>query len=441
MRGESAAEQLDRYIDALQRGEEPEIDAVADPDLASLCALAREVRRLGQAQWPDAQFPARAVAWLAQELRRPALRGSDAGDDLVELIPLNGYREQRAALPSDIADARRERRWARQWLEMVAAVLVVALVATVVGAILRQRSGMEEQGTAGQQPMITGFQATATATPTPAPTPTAVAVIATSELSALQAAAGFDLVAPSWLPEGLELDQTLPPMRLPAFTSVQFTYRDANGERVLTITQASPYEETRETMPAEIFDQAVEVDLGDGTIARVHEGDQMNQVWWQRGPTTVRLESGPVEEGGRILTTDELLTIARSMAPVPALEPPASLPPDAALPTSDAAVARAREVVLDLGGYESEAAANARLTVLAEPVALGMPAPDGLAPNAPIWHVEVTNALVRPECPEAGASVCGNGTIVIVLDAETGELLGWHGPDSAWQPPIDESTG
>ncbi|MBX5445856.1 hypothetical protein [Sphaerobacter sp.] len=440
MRGESPAEQLDRYIDALQRGEEPAIDAVADPDLASLCALAREVRRLGEAELPDADYPARAVSWLAQELRRPAPSAGAAIDDHVVPLLLNGHREQRAALPPDIASTRRERRWARQWLEMVAAVLVVALVATVVGAILRQRAGVEEQTGPGAQPMITGFQPMATATPTPASTPTTVAVTATPELSALQAAAGFDLVAPAWLPEGIELEQTLPPMRLPGFTSVQFTYRDADGKRVLTITQASPYEETRETMPAEIYDAAVEVDLGDGTIARVHEGDQMNQIWWQRGPTTVRLESGPVEDGGRVLTTDELLTIARSMAPVPVLEPPASPSPDAALSTSDAAIARAREVVRDLGGNESAEAADVRLTSLAEPVALGMSAPDGLEQNAPVWHVELTNALMPPECPEAGSSICGNGTIVIVLDAESGELLGWHGHVGAWMPPAAEPT-
>lgn len=430
MRGESQVEQLDRYIDALQRGEDPAVDAATDPDLASLCALAREVRRLGEADWPAEDFPERAAGWLANELR-PTAAGADAEDEHIEPIPLNGVRDPRATgWALDASDGRRPRHWTRQVLEMVAAVLVVAMVATVVGSILRQRVSVGDQTTPGGQPVITGAQPTAT--PTPAPSPTAVPLTHDPHLSALQAVAGFDLVAPTWLPDELVLEPVQPPMQLPGFTSVQFTYLDATGMPVLTITQASPYEETRETMPADIYDAAVETDLGDGITARVHEGDRMNQVWWQRGPTTVRLESGPAEDDGRVLATDELLAIARSMEPVPALDPPASLSPDAALPTSDAAVARAREWLAHL---DEPLMGEVRLTSMAEPVALGMPEPAGYKPDAPVWYVVFPYAEAPEGCPELGASLCSHGRLGMILDAESGSLIGLHGETGEWQVP------
>ncbi|MDI3340950.1 MAG: hypothetical protein QJR03_10510 [Sphaerobacter sp.] len=429
MRGEPQVEQLDRYIDALQRGEEPPVDTIADPDLASLCALAREVRRLGAAGWPEPGFEARAVDWLASELSRPTAADDDDRGD---------------AVPPPAADAETwapviplERRgWARQGLELVAAVLVVALVATVVAAILRQRASVGDEPAPGAQPVITGTQPTPTATPTPTVAP----LTHDPRLSALEAAAGFQLLAPTWLPDGFELEQTLPPMRLPGFTSVQFTYRDAAGVRALTVTQASPYEETRETMPAEIYDAAVEVDLGDGVTARVYEGSERSEVWWQWGPTTVRLVSGPVEVGGRVLTGEELVAIARSMAPVADADAPTSPPPGAALPTGDAAVARAREWVSAINGNPEATVSEVRLTTVAEPVALGMPAPAGMDLSAPAWQIEFADALIPPECPEAGSSVCSHGGLVVVLDAGTGAVLGWHGEDGQWQPPGDGGT-
>lgn len=276
----------------------------------------------------------------------------------------------------------------------------------------------------------------------PSPTPASAREVSDPALMALQQAAGFRLYAPGLTGTGasvvndLSLDNPKPPMSLPGFTSVTLTYRDGSGSVALTITEASPYQETRDTMPSAVFDNSVQQDLENGTPARLYQSDTSVQIWWQQGPTSVRLESD-AGAGMRLLSKDEMLAIATYMAPVARSSGEISVPSDALVKTADAAVTRAKPLLSTLGGNPEATASNVRLVTLADEVALGMPRPNGVDPSAAVWEVEFADGMVSPNCQQqtSSNSLCSHGQLVAVVDAMSGQIFGYHDQGGTWKRP------
>ena len=267
---------------------------------------------------------------------------------------------------------------------------------------------------------------------------TVLETVSSPVLSALQQAAGFGLYVPTELPSGLTLEQPNPPMSLPGFTSVVLKYVDADGNETLTITEASPYQDSAQTMPADIWNNAKSVDIGSvgyGTVsARIYQSDGDVQLWWQVGPTSIRLESGG-SAGTTMLTENQLLDIALWMMPVStSANATPEIPPDAMIQTSDQAIAKVRAVISSLGGNLQTSASKVSLVPLSQEVALGIPEPiPPVDPSAPVWVVQFDDGLSPQECPENWVSVCNGGQLVVVVDATSGEIFGFHGQTGAWQ--------
>ncbi|HET7037733.1 MAG TPA: zf-HC2 domain-containing protein [Thermomicrobiaceae bacterium] len=280
-------------------------------------------------------------------------------------------------------------------------------------------------------PAVAGFGAQASPA-TAASSATPVSAPADPRLTALQEAAGFALYAPAWLPRGVALGATEPPQQLPGFVSVFLVYHDASGKPLFNVTESSPYHETRETMPSETYDASVEVDLGHGVTGRYYEAVHGKlQLWWQEGPTSIRL-------GTDALAKDDLLRIARSMAPLAA--PPASPTPAATPTTRDLAVSLARKEIVNLGGNVNAAPTAVRLTTLAEPHDLGLATAPNADLSAPVWSVEFADALVPEGCPGISASLCQHGQLTVIVTAQDSHVIGWHGAGGAWKTPDEPAT-
>ncbi|HUZ02529.1 MAG TPA: hypothetical protein VMU89_19450, partial [Thermomicrobiaceae bacterium] len=135
------------------------------------------------------------------------------------------------------------------------------------------------------------------ATATPSATPGSAGLEHDPTLQALQSAAGFQLLVPNWLPAGVSLGPLKPPMRLGTFTSAVMAFNSVSGPPMLTITEASPYQDSRQTMPASEFDSAVPVDPGGGVTGYLYRGTTQTELWWQVGPISIRLSTGPWPAG------------------------------------------------------------------------------------------------------------------------------------------------
>ncbi len=452
----SNVEQLDRMIDALNDPRDPEREGFADADLAELVELARGLKQLGHTRWPDESFPTRAASNLSARLA-PASSVKESvriiGDDAGELpqlpsLPTPGAEPRPMSLPS-------RRGWGRKSLEIAAAVAVLVLFAGLVSMLLRGNgSGTETPPTqAGQgsnigagpsvqiantplpTPASTG---TSTPIPTVSPSPVSPQGVSNPTLAALQQAAGFNLFAPKTMPDGLTLQQPGPPMSLAGgITSVVMKYVDANGAEALTITEASPYQDSAQTMPADVWNSAMRVEIqsdGFGRVtAHLFQSDSDIQMWWQVGPTSIRLETGGAP-GTTMLNKDQVMNVALSMMPVASADgqSSATASPETGI-TGNQAVTKARQVIANLGGNLETPASKVSLVPLSDEIALGIPQPNGIDPSRLVWVVEFKDGLTPQDCPANWVSVCNGGSLVVVVDAETGTVFGFHGADGNWQ--------
>ncbi len=485
-------EDLDRMIDALNANRDPADEGPVDSDTSELLDLAHGLKELGHTQWPDESFPTRAAIRLSMKLG-PTSRfaviargyGNDAdsgdGDDSGPLPPLPTDLDQFPERPRGISHPRH---WRRP-LEIAAAVAVLVLFTGMVTMLLKNANGgtadptaqpggnpafgssSQSTATTDSAPASTGVStqsSTAASTPTSneisvsttAPTQSTTSTQADDQsLVALQGAAGFDLWQPGSIPVGLTLKQPDAPMSLPSFTSVTLKYVDADGAETLVITEASPYQDSAQTMPADVWNNAVPVNLGNGVtghlykrgpvptdVGRIqphHTAESDIQLWWEEGQTSIRLETGG-SPGTDMLTQDQMMAIAISMRKVgSAAGQSGSVPSisgDAKVQTSDQAVARAQDLINSLGGNGAAVPANVTLTVVSNQTALGMPQPEGFDGAAPVWSVYFKDGMTPAHCEQTGSSsLCSHGEITVIVDALSGDVLSYHGFDGAWKQP------
>jgi len=483
---------LDRMIDALNANRDPADEGPIDSETSELLDLAYGLKELGHTQWPDDGFPTRAAIQLSMKLgptsrfaviARGYGNGADSGDgdDSGPLPPLPTDLDQFSEHPREISQ---DRHWHRS-LEIAAAVAVLVLFTGVVTLLLKngegeslnptaQPGGNSVFGAASQTTVTTNSTTGSTVVPTESATaastaPSNAAAVPTTaprqsmvatqaddpELIALQTAAGFDLWEPGSIPEGLALKTPDAPMSLPSFTSVTLKYIDADGAETLVITEASPYQDSAQTMPADVWNSAVPVNLGNGVTAHLykrgplpmdvggiqphHTAESDIQLWWEEGQTSIRLETGG-SPGTDMLTQDQMMAIAGSMRKVGSADGQSSsvpsIPGDAKVQTSDQAVARAQGLINSLGGNDAAVPTNVTLTVVSNQTALGMPQPEGADGAAPVWSVYFKDGMTPPNCQQTGSSsLCSHGDITVIVDAQSGDVLAYHGFDGAWKQP------
>lgn len=446
---------LDRMLDDLNAHREP-ADLDENDELAELVEMARGLKELGKTTWPDSSFPMRTAIQLSQELNPQVTpvsftpRADDGDPDATGERPPLPLPERDLPAPTPLRRGRSSN--LRKSLEIAAAavvlVLFTALIATLLGnngatpepttsaAFGAAPAGTTESQSTAQQttaPAITGQSSTATA-PATAPSTTVTShppMIDDPALAALQAAAGFDLSAPVALPQGLAMQPLAQPMTMGNFTSVALKYKDAKGNDALTITEASPYRDSAETMPADIFNSAVATDLGNGQTVSVYQGDRDIQIWWNVGPTSIRLESGGTA-GTTLLSKEQMLDIARSMVPV---EHSVPATPTANGISRDDAVAHAKALLDTLGGHSDATLGGVQLTSLSTQTALGMPQPIGVDASVQVWSVSFPQGMAADGCPALGNSVCDSGAITVIVNAQNGNILAWQGPTGEWKQP------
>ncbi len=152
-------DELDRLIDALNHGDEATVNAVTDPEMATLMDAVIRIRRLQATDWPEADWPEQAVTNLARELRsdepsdadptsfspEPRASRDDAAPGLGARAPMQVRSEsaKRRTIPRELA-------------QIAAAILVLVLVGSVLAALFRGSGGSNQGGV--------GAGATATAT-------------------------------------------------------------------------------------------------------------------------------------------------------------------------------------------------------------------------------------------------------------------------------------
>jgi hypothetical protein len=453
MNKQQAYDDLDRMLDDLNANREPE--DMSD-DLTDLVEMARGLKELGHTSWPDGSFPLRTAIQLSRELNPQATpiactsRTNDDDRDATGELPPLPLPERDIPAPTPL---RRERASnLRKTLEIAAAAVVLVLFTALIATLLGNRGAMPEPTSSAAfgsapaasttappatVPAVTEQFSTATAPAqtTAAASPDASLPTSVSDpaLQALQAAAGFDLRVPATAIDGLMMLPPAEPMTMGNFTSVALKYQDANGKDSLTITEASPYKDSAQTMPSDVFYSSVPADLGNGVTVAVYQTESNIQVWWEVGPTSIRLESGG-PAGTTLLSKDQMLDIARSMVPV-VHSTPATPAASGTGVTKDAAIAKARALLGSLGGHADTGTGTVEMTPLAEQLALGMPQPSGIESIAPVWSVAFPQGMAPDGCPALGNSVCNSGSITIVVDAQNGNILAWQGPTGEWKQP------
>ena len=328
---------LDRMIDALNAHRDPADEGPVDSETSELVDLAHGLKELGQTQWPDESFPTRAAIKLSIKLGPTArfaviARGHGTtpderdGDD-GPLPPLPADLDQ---FPESPRELRRPRRLRRSF-EFAAAAAVLIIFTGIVTVLLKnanngsadptaQPGGNPATGSTSQSSTATSLVPTPTLVPTQSTTaaPTNAPTQAPSDslddgqaLIALQSAVGFDLWRPGSIPEGLKLKAPDAPMTLPSFTSVVLKYVDADGTEALVITEASPYQDSAQTMPADVWNNAVPFTLPDGTQARLYQsssastalvgsGADLDSPRDRRRPRNDDDHSGPADRRGRV---------------------------------------------------------------------------------------------------------------------------------------------
>jgi hypothetical protein len=144
-------EQLDRLIDQLIAGDEP--DDAGDSELAALAAVAREVRQ-HRAASPAPGFESRLSNQVAQRLRLPEVIEANGHN----AHTANGHRAAGRLAPLPVTPAptspKPRRRWPRELGQAVAAGLVLLLVGALLIALFDnhiQNGGPVDQGILGHE--------------------------------------------------------------------------------------------------------------------------------------------------------------------------------------------------------------------------------------------------------------------------------------------------
>jgi hypothetical protein len=437
---------LDRMLDDLNANREP---ADLTGDLADLVEMARGLKELGHTTWPDSSFPRRTAIQLSQELNPQAMpvslasRIDDTDPDATGELPPLPLAERARPAPTSLRRGRTSN--LRKSLEIAAAAVVLVLFTALIATLLSNNGATPEptasaafgaapaasttqsQSTTPQTtaPAVTEQFSTAAA---PSPDASLPASVSDPVLQALQVDAGFDLRAPATALQGLTMLPPAQPMTMGNFTNVALKYQDANGQDALTITEASPYKDSAQTMPADIFNSAVPTDLGNGQTVSVYQSDTDIQIWWEVGPTSIRLESGG-PAGTTLLSKELMLDIARSMVPVDHATAVSSM----SGMNQDAAIDRARQLLGMLGGNANAGTGSVQLTTIAAQTALGMPQLAGMDAAISVWSITFPHGMSPAGCPDLGVSVCNGGAITVIVDAQTGTILAWRDPSGTWK--------
>jgi hypothetical protein len=196
-------DELDRLINALNAGEATALPETTDSELPALMEAVLRIRRLQQAEWPEADWPDQAVAYLAHELRSNTLvlngrepRQALQGDPGSEKHP------EPAALSHDRAlhKATSRRRFPRELAQIAAAIAVLVVVAGVLAVVFRGQGGSDQEGIGGSGTPTEAANA-------PLPTPDASGQYHNLTLAQAQQLAPFHLAKPAWIPSYLHDEQ------------------------------------------------------------------------------------------------------------------------------------------------------------------------------------------------------------------------------------------
>ncbi|MGA7671892.1 MAG: hypothetical protein WBW04_15800, partial [Nitrolancea sp.] len=302
---------LDRFIDG-----RPAVDGESS-DFEDLFAVVSEIRGLGEPEWPDADFPADASTHIAEVLRSRAHQEPATAPAHSWTSYTNGHTlhlpETHPAHEPRVRLLRH--RHFREVAQMAAAILVVVLLAGTLAVVFRNQTGGHQGGIGG------------------AATPTAASVTDPS-LSALQAEAGFQLYAPTWLPPTWSPLPPSKPNRFSGYSTIQMTYLDVSQSIGINIFEASPYQFTASMFPANVFDNSKEVALGGGKTGRIYQEAGLIRLWWQEGDVAIQIQTGYAKLGGGDsfpISNADIIRIASSMQPV-AHTPTQSTPTTSGLP-------------------------------------------------------------------------------------------------------------
>ena len=278
---------IQRYSDLL----EPDFDDELLQVVATLDDAAAPYRRIE----PPVELDT-AVLGLTRQPRAASGNGHVASPTDLDTIAASDTRTPRLT--------RLRTGWLRQSLGMVAAVLVLVLVAGVL-AVTFGNLGQGQQG---------GLGGGATATS-----------ITDPELVSLQATVGFQVYAPTWLPDSWTLQSTDRPFNANGYSQIQLRYADAGHTQGITVMESWPLHLDSLSIPPYVTKNARPIDLGSARTGYIfHQADSI-ALWWQEGDVAIQFQTGlagpqaPPDQRTpptHLITEEEVIRIARSMVPV-----------------------------------------------------------------------------------------------------------------------------
>ncbi len=438
-------DELDRLIDALNVQPDPEAEGMIDADLGELIRPARDLKEPGHTRWPYESFPARAALNLATRLgpttRFAAVAHAGAHDETDSEWPLPPLPnpEDRDNPPLEF---RQRQPWMHRSLEIAAAAVVLVAFTVLVAVLLGYGadsarrdlgSGSEHHVNVNDRRDFDGVGRRRSADRYTRHSRSESGDLAVAAIQRWVRLAGSNVAAGrAHVAAAVGTDV------IARFHQRGVDVRGPQRQRGTDDHRSLPYQDSAQTMPPEVWDSAVPIDLSNEVKGKLYQSDTDLQLWWQHGPTSIRLESGGAP-GTSMLTEGQLLAVASSMWPLGASGGQSAavpaIPASAKIQTADQEVARARTVIGNLKGNSQATASKVTLATLSDQTNMGMPQPNGIDPNAPIWVVQFDDGLSPLGCPSVGTSVCNHGQLVVVLDADTGQAFGFHGVDGVWKQP------
>ncbi len=292
---------LDRFIDEIQRGATMAGDQI-DTEFADLAATVMEIRRLAEPEWPDDDFPSVASVHISRALRARTMKRDGIGEPDEWPASSNGHTPLKFALARHDAEnkPRAGRRQFRDVAQMAAAILALVLVAGLLAVVFGNQAGRDQAGVGGS----------ATSAPS---------TVSERELSALQAKTGFQIYAPTWLPDGWTMQPLEKPFNLTRFSEVILTFVDSGRTQGLNIWETSPYQSSVDAIPASISGNARPIDLGNGRTGQLFHQADLIRLWWKEGDVAIQFQNGitgPTAPVKQVISEGDVIRIARSMTPV-----------------------------------------------------------------------------------------------------------------------------
>lgn len=305
---------IQRYTDLF----EPETDAEMLQVAAMLDEAVRDYRQLDVPARLD-----RAVEALSKQRRAPAVNGKLPESVEAKTSTAPGTLSR---LPTKLRTG-----WFGQGIGMAAAAAVLILVGGILAVTFHSQGGSQRGGFGGS---VTD-------------------TVSEPAFVSLQSEAGFQLYAPTWLPKGWTRLPLTHPSNISAVTEVVIKYTGPGQSQTLGIFEYSPYQLSASSFPQSLYDRSVEVDLGNGITARVAQVGESVRLWWQAGSVAIQFSTGltgPQAPPTRIITQDEVLRIAKSMAPVAKAPTQPTTTSSATLPmttTANGAVVTSDSIAID----------------------------------------------------------------------------------------------